>query len=219
MSKVDARRADKARKAAQLDERRRVVLQVYREADDAIADALATLGAAGTTPSCRAGCAHCCHLEVPTSRAEAEAMVAWLREHKTADELAAIADRARAWLAWSRGELRAQLAAGAERGEAFLKTSPGCVLLDEGGACGAYPVRPMTCRNHYVSSPPERCGPTATRDTTVVSLASVAQATRPMVATIRRTVESQGADFAASLHLIPQWIAHLLEVEQNPWLD
>ena len=106
---------------------------------------------------------------------------------------------------------------GAQRGEAFLKTSPGCVLLDDAGACGAYPVRPMTCRNHYVTSPPEACGPTATRDTTVRSLPAAVDVTRPLVANLRRTVEQQGADFAASLHLIPEWLAHLLDVEQDPW--
>jgi Fe-S-cluster containining protein len=216
MSKADARRADKERKAAQLGERRRVVLQVFQEADEAVDFVLGKLREAGTTPSCERGCVHCCFLEIPASRAEAETIVAWMREHRSADAMAAFEDRLRAWLAWYRGELPKAIAGGAVRGEGFLKTSPGCVMLED-GACSIYPVRPMTCRNHYVSSPPADCGPSAGRDSTVTGLAGIAQATRPITAAIRRVVESQGGNFEASIHLLPEWMAHLLDVEQDPW--
>lgn len=215
MGKSEQRRQDKARTLARADERRRVALRVYQGCDEAGARKLAELAATGVVPTCKAGCSHCCSLEIPVSRAEAEALVAWLTANRSADELAAIRDRVRGWLAWYRTEYPGLIAAGMSRVDAFFRHAPRCALLED-DRCGAYPVRPVTCRNHYVSSPVSECDPaTGTGDPEV--MLAVARATYPHVVELRRTIESQRGDYLASIHLISEWLAHLLEVEREPW--
>lgn len=213
---IELRRAEKARKQAQAEERRKVVLRVLSEADALIDDTIARLRAAGTEPSCTRGCVYCCYLEIRIPRAEAENMAAWIEANRAPAEVEALRDRLRAWLAWYRTDVPRLIAGGTARGEAFLAHGPGCALLED-GACSAYPVRPLPCRNHYVSSPPEACSPAAGPGSTVQALAGIPAATRHLGEDIRRTVELQGGSFEASMHLLPEWLAHLLGVEAEPW--
>ncbi len=215
MGKAEQKRADKARSLANADERRRVVLRVYQGCEAASAAKLAQLATTGVTPSCTVGCSHCCSLEVPTTRAEGETLVAWITEHRTADELEMIRTRLRSWLVWYRTEYPRLLAAGRTRVEAFFRAGPPCPLL-EAGQCSAYPVRPVTCRTHYVSSPASVCDPAVGSGDADVMVA-VPSATYEHVAEIRRVIEKQGGNFLASIHLLPEWLAHLFEVEREPW--
>ena len=137
MGKTEQRQRDKARAVANADERRRVVLRVLQGCDEAGANKLAHLATTGVVPSCSAGCSHCCRLEIPVSRPEAEVLVAWLTEHRTPDELDAIRAKLRAWLAWYRTELP-KLAM--DRADAFARLAPKCALLAPDGRCGAYEV-------------------------------------------------------------------------------
>lgn len=215
MGKADQKRQDKARSLANADERRRVALQVYQGCDEAGARKLAQLAATGVTPSCAEGCAHCCSLEVMMTRAEGEALVAWLTEHRTPAELEVVRDRLRAWLTWYRTAYPRLVAGGMSRPDAFFRHGPACSLL-EGGRCSAYPARPVTCRNHYVSSPVSVCDPAVGSGDPEVMLA-VSTATRDHVAKLRGVIERQGGSFLASVHLLPEWLAHLLEAELEPW--
>lgn len=215
VGKAEQRRQDKARAVARADERRRVALRVYQGCDEAGARKLEELAATGVTPTCTAGCSHCCSLEIPVSRAEGEALVAWLSANRSAEELDAIRARLRGWLAWYRNDYPALVAAGVSRVDAFFRHAPKCALL-ENDRCGAYPARPVTCRNHYVSSPVSECDP-ATGSGEPDIILSVARATYPHVVELRRVVESQGGDYLASIHLISEWLVHLLEVEREPW--
>lgn len=213
MGKADQRRQDKARAAAKADDRRRIVLRVYQGCDDAASRALGRLAERGITPTCSAGCAHCCRLEVPVSRAEAETLAAWLVENLDASALAAIRDRLRAWLAWYRSEYPRLVAAGIERADVFAKHAPSCALLVD-GRCSAYPVRPITCRNHFVSSPPQVCADGGDPDV----ILDVSRAAYGAVSELRDLVARQGGNYLASVHLIAEWLAHLLEVEREPWV-
>jgi len=215
MGKGEQRRRDKARAIANADERRRVVLRVYQGCEAAGGRKLAELAATGVTPSCTAGCSHCCSLEVPMSRAEGETLVAWLVEQRSAAELEAIRARLRGWLVWYRTEYPRLLAAGMTRVDAFFLHGPPCSLLED-SRCSAYPVRPVACRNHYVSSPASVCDPAVGNGDPDVMLA-VAAATYDHVAEIRRIVEQQGGNYLASSHLVAEWLAHLLDVELEPW--
>ncbi|MGE5181110.1 MAG: YkgJ family cysteine cluster protein, partial [Acidobacteriota bacterium] len=195
MGKAEQRQRDKARALANADERRRVVLRVYEGCEQAAAARLAQLAARGVTASCAAGCTFCCSYEIPTTRAEAETLVAWLQEHRSAAELAAIGDRLRGWLAWYRDELpRVDL----PRDVAFARHAPRCALLEADGRCGAYPVRPVSCRNHLVSSPAADCDPASGKEP--VQILDVPRATVDHVSAIRRTIERQGGNFLASVH-------------------
>jgi hypothetical protein len=43
--------------------------------------------------------------------------------------------------------------------------------------------------------------------------------TQPAVLRIRAEIERQGADFLSTVHLLPEWLAHLMKIEAQPWLD
>ena len=93
--------------------------------------------------------------------------------------------------------------------------SPMCALLED-NRCTAYEVRPVTCRNHYVSSPVSECNPaTTTREPDM--MLDISKATYEHVSQIRLTIERQGGNFMASVHLLQEWLAHLLDVEREPW--
>jgi hypothetical protein len=214
VGKADDRARAKAKAQANAEARRIVALRVLQGCDEVAARELAVLAAAGVTPSCTSGCTHCCHLEIPVSRPEAEVLVGWLIAHRGAAELDAIRDRLRAWLAWYRDELPA-LAAAADRADAFFRHGPACALLVD-RVCTAYEVRPVTCRNHLVSSPVAQCDP-ATSTGEPDLLLGIARATYDHVVELRRTIERQGGSYEASVHLLPEWLAHLLDVEAEPW--
>jgi hypothetical protein len=215
LGKAEQRRQERARAAAKADERRRVALRVLSGCDQAIERKLGELAAAGVRPTCAAGCSHCCKLEVPVSRPEAEALVEWLTANRTADELAAIRERLRGWLDWYRIELPRLAANGQSRRDAFFRHGPTCAL-NVGGMCTAYPARPVACRALYVTSPVAECDP-ATGRGEPDTLDAVASATYSHVIELRGTVEKQGGDYMASVHLLPEWLVHLLEVEREPW--
>jgi Fe-S-cluster containining protein len=213
VGKAEQRRQDKARALAKADERRRVVLRVYQGCEDSAARTLERLR---ITPTCVAGCSHCCNLEIPMSRAEGETIVAWLTENATPETLAAIRERLRAWLVWYRTDYPKLVASGISRVDAFFRHAPPCALLD-GDRCTAYPVRPITCRNHLVSSPVAECDPAVGRGDPTLIL-DVARASFDHVAELRALIDNQGGSYIASIHLIGEWLAHLLEVEREPWV-
>jgi len=214
MGKAEDKRKDKERALLHRDERRRVVLRVFQGCDETTAQKLTALAEKGVVTTCRAGCSHCCSSEVPVTRAEGETLAAWLVEHRSPEELEAIRARLRAWLAWYRGAYLERVAT-MPRVEVFFRHGPPCVLLED-DRCSAYPVRPVACRNLYVSSPPSVCDP-AVGSGNPDSIDSIARATYDHVVEIRRTVERQGGNFLASVHRLPEWLAHLLEVESEPW--
>ncbi|MBA3540577.1 MAG: YkgJ family cysteine cluster protein [Deltaproteobacteria bacterium] len=215
MGKAEDRRQDKARAIANTAERRRVVLRVYQGCESEAARKLEQLATQGVTPSCTVGCSHCCSLEIPITRAEGETLAAWLGEQRSPDELEALRTRLRSWLAWYRTDYPRYLAAGLTRVETFFRHAPPCALLVD-NRCSAYPVRPVACRNHFVSSPASVCDPAVgTGDSE--SMTSVAAATHEYVVEIRRVIERQGSNFLASVHLLPEWLVHLLDVEPEPW--
>lgn len=215
VGKADQRRLDKARAQAKAEERRRVTLRVYQGCDEVADRTLARLAGRGITPTCAAGCSHCCNLEIPMSRSEGETLVAWLHENRTPEEVEAIRERLRGWLAWYRTEYPKLIASGLSRVDAFFRHAPTCALLVD-GRCSAYEVRPVTCRNHLVSSPAAECDP-AVGSGDPALIFDVAKASYEHVVQLRRLVENQGGNYLATIHLLGEWLAHLLEVEREPW--
>jgi hypothetical protein len=189
---------------------------VFQGCDDVATRELAQLATAGVVASCTAGCAHCCSLEIPMSRVEGEALVEWLLANRSVEELAAIRDRLRAWLVWYRTEYPRLVASGLDRSDVFFRHAPLCALNVD-GRCSAYPVRPVTCRNHYVTSPVATCDPARGSGEPDMIL-SISRASRTHVAELRGIVERQGGDYIATIHLLAEWLAHLLEVEREPWI-
>jgi Fe-S-cluster containining protein len=134
--------------------------------------------AAGRPISCRAGCGACCRQMVPVSVFEAEALTEWLRTLPQ-DQFAALQERFhRALLAlrdagvidsildgrWVLGEERAtQLAI-----DYFHAGVPCPFLEDE--SCSIHPIRPLSCREYLVTSPPQLCRDPSVHDVTGVQL-------------------------------------------------
>jgi hypothetical protein len=214
MSKAD-RRKEKVSVLAKTEERKRFTLRVLQACSDTSNGKLAELAATGVVPPCGPGCSHCCRLEVSVSRAESEVVVDWLLANRSAEELEGIRDRLRAWLVWYRTEYHALIASGVSRVDAFAKHGPLCALNVD-GSCSVYPVRPALCRNYHVSSPVSDCDPTtSTREPEPIY--AVLRAVRVHVHELQDFVASQGGDYFATIHLINEWLAHLLEVEREPW--
>lgn len=121
--------------------------------------------AAGSPISCRAGCGACCRQLVPVSFFEAEALVAWINtlpEEKQAEleerfhrALLALRDAGvidkivdERWM--TEEQLTTQLAVD------YFHAGVPCPFL-ENESCSIHPMRPLSCREYLVTSPPELC--------------------------------------------------------------
>jgi Fe-S-cluster containining protein len=216
MASKDAERA-----RALVRDRIKVARGAMEACDAAIELELGELAARGIAPTCRKGCAHCCRQEILVTRAEAEAITDWISTAWTPAQKDALADRLRAWLAWYRDDARRLIATGQTREVALYEHGPQCVALED-DTCSIYPARPMMCRIHFVRSNPDACRQNADPalvEEPVAVLSSIHRVTQPAILRIRAGIERQGSDFMATVHLLPEWLAHLLRVEAQPWLN
>jgi Fe-S-cluster containining protein len=209
MASKDAERA-----RALVRQRITTAREAMAECDDQVDRELEALAARGVTASCSRGCAACCRQAIFTTRAEAETIVEWLQATWSAEQIEALKSRIRDWLRWYRTEYRALVDGGMRAPVAMLEHGPFCVALID-RACSLYPVRPMACRIHFVSSPPDACA--SHEDPRAVELSSISRVTQPSLLKIRGMIERQGSDFLATVHLLPEWLAHLLRVDDQPW--
>ena len=100
-------------------------------------------------PSCRKGCSNCCQQVVWAELLEAQ---------QIADRFPKQVERARPKL-----EAQAALVDGMPDdpklvARAWWEAQQWCAFLGSDGLCTIYPVRPMTCRVHFVTSHPSLCG-------------------------------------------------------------
>ena len=102
--------------------------------------------------SCKKGCSACCHMEVEITNYEAEILKSLVQAGHPIDRdrLQQQSTRAVQDPLWREGVRNA---------------TNRCVFLDKDGACGIYENRPVMCRRHSVTSPPENC---KTLDKTIV---------------------------------------------------
>ncbi len=125
---------------------------------------------AGKSISCRAGCGACCRQMAPVSLFEAEALAAWMRSlpearraeleqrfHRALSALrdAGVLDKILA-SEWALDEEQTtQLAID------YFHAGAACPFLED-ESCSIHPMRPLSCREYLVTSPPELCrDPTA----------------------------------------------------------
>ena len=121
--------------------------------------------AAGSPISCGPGCGACCRQLVPVSLFEAEALTEWIRSlpqeqqsalqarfHQALSALrdAGVVDKILSddWVAG--GEPVTQLAMD------YFHAGVPCPFL-ENESCGIHPIRPLSCREYLVTSPPALC--------------------------------------------------------------
>lgn len=198
--------------------RRSLTLRVYDDIDLLTSDEVSKMNAAGRAPTCRKGCSHCCRQQIRVPRAEAEVIVEWLLRDAVY-LVNNLKTRLASWLAWYRTEYPKLLASDVDPADAFYSYGPQCpALVDD--ACSIYPVRPVVCRTHFVTSPPDACRPSgdpAYLDESTKPVIDLLLKTAPIAKQLRTLIESQGASFKGTVHLLPEWMAHLLEVEDQPW--
>jgi Fe-S-cluster containining protein len=120
---------------------------------------------AGTPISCRAGCGACCRQLVPVSFFEAEALAHWMntlpveqranleqRFHRALLKLrdAGVIDKIldQRWM--EDEQLTTQLAVD------YFHAGVACPFL-ENESCSIHPMRPLSCREYLVTSPPALC--------------------------------------------------------------
>lgn len=188
----------------------RLDLELARGLDEA--------AARGQVPSCRAGCAHCCHHGVQASAAEAELVVAHVRQHLTPEAQKAAEQRVLEYVDWLavQERLLGPHAHVAELGDRVSRLGPVCPFLSD-HRCQVYAARPLVCRTHYVTGPPEHClppergGPTGQSPRIMHSLCETAA---PYFAELHRPALEPGGDAAGAgargleLLLLPEAYAH-----------
>ncbi|HIJ91278.1 MAG: hypothetical protein OEV89_11465 [Desulfobulbaceae bacterium] len=186
------------------------VIAVYSLVDETIAGELNRLGSEeGIVPSCKPGCCHCCRYHILTNIVEAQTLAQYIRREFSAEQIEELRTRTQHWHEWDNARPgRHPSSIIVEQGDLSLYDHS--CPLDVNGACSVYPVRPVVCRAHFVSSHPRFCftanDPESGEDAPVV-LASVVEAASPFSSAMRDHIEEAGLDFSRSLLLLPQWLA------------
>lgn len=217
MNRKQRRAADKLSGQQHLKERRALALKVFQDVDELVDREIARSVAQGRQPSCTKGCSYCCRQEIYAPRAEVEAIVEWL-ETSAPHLIPELKTRIAGWLDWYRTEYPRLAASGAVRRDLFYAHGPPCpALIDD--VCSIYPVRPVFCRTYYVTSPADACRPPGdpARPDVPIEAMRIFTRTADVAAKLRALVERQGADFNGTVHLLAEWLAHLLGVEAQPW--
>ena len=184
---------------------------VYSSVDEATARGLDRLRSDdGVVPTCERGCCHCCRYNILTNIAEAHALVQYVKREFTADQIDALRMRTQQWHEWDDSRPgRYPSAPGDGQTEPPGFEHPCPLLVD--GVCSVYPVRPIVCRTHFVSSHPLSCSaandPESTEDAPVV-LTSVVAAASSFPVAMKDHIESTGLDFSRSIMLLPHWLAN-----------
>ncbi len=178
---------------------------IYRCVDQATAGELLRLRLEkGIVPSCRQGCFACCGQHILATSVEARTVAEYLRREFTAAEIRALRKRTRRWHHWDRRRLQPENTRSWDEEDSLP-----CPLL-VGGICTVYPVRPLTCRTHFVSTDPRFCRPgndPKGSGGTPLSLSSVVMAAGPFSAAIRTRIEAETGDYLASIMLLPHWLS------------
>lgn len=133
---------------------------------------------AGVPISCRAGCGACCRQLVPVSLFEAEALSEWISS-LSEEQQGVLEARFRGALTKLRdagviekilderwmtdGELTTRLAVD------YFQAGVPCPFL-ENESCSIHPIRPLSCREYLVTSPPALCEDPSTNSVSGVKL-------------------------------------------------
>jgi Fe-S-cluster containining protein len=163
----------------------------------------------GIIPACKLGCCHCCRYHILMNIAEAHTLAQYVRREMSADQTNDLRMRTQQWHEWDNSRPGRYPSTESDEQTDLSNYDHPCPLLVN-SACSAYPVRPVVCRTHFVSSHPRSCcaanDPESTEDAPVV-LTSVVTATSPFSRAIRDHIENAGLDFSRSMMLLPHWLA------------
>ena len=134
-----------------------LVNEVYTTVDEATACELEQLfREQGLVPTCQLGCSHCCRFHILANIAEAHTLVQYLKRELSDIQMEALRQRTKQWHEWDNSR-PGRMPSGHIRTDIDISQYEHiCPLLVQ-GECLAYPVRPMVCRTHFVSSPACLC--------------------------------------------------------------
>jgi len=190
--------------------RERLALEVYGRIDDAVRRELARLRREeGVVASCRRGCSRCCGQHIQVNPCEAHALSQHIKRNFSGRQIRDLKRRTERWHEWEDARRKAHSPDAGSLGTAPSDDPLSCPLL-VGDACSAYPVRPVICRTHFVSSDPSACLPACVEPSggpAPVVLASIPPTARPFVQRLRTDIEAAGVDFSRSILLLPHWLA------------
>ena len=188
----------------------RLVQGVYDGVDEAAGRELYRLGLEdGVAPSCKPGCFECCSQHILMNPAEAHALAQFIRRNFSPAEISGLRQRTQRWHAQDEIRLGRSPAPALSESADLYCCALFCPLLVE-GKCSAYPVRPVICRTHFVSSHPSSCRPACDsrpEAEPAVSLTSVLKATRTASMPLSTGIENLERDATHSIMLLPHWLA------------
>ena len=202
--------AVKYRAKVPLTPRERLALEVYDRVDDAVRRELARLRREeGIVASCHRGCSRCCGQHIQMNPSEAHAMGQYIKRTFSGRQIRDLERRTEQWHAREDAQRKRHSSSAGSCGAGPSDDGLSCPLL-VGRACSAYPVRPVICRTHFVSSDPSACLPACVEPSggpAPVVLASIPPTARPFVQRLRTDIEAAGVDFSRSILLLPHWLA------------
>jgi hypothetical protein len=188
----------------------RLVQRVYDCVDEAAGRELYRLGLEdGIAPSCKPGCFECCSQHILMNPAEAHALAQFIRRNFSQPDIRDLRQRTQRWHAQDEIRLGRSPAPALSESADLYCCALFCPLLVE-GKCSAYPVRPVICRTHFVSSHPSSCRPSCDsrpEAEPAVSLKSVLEATRAFSMPLRTDREDADRDATLGIMLLPHWLA------------
>jgi len=186
------------------------VKSVYSSVDEAAGRRLEQLRIEdGIISTCELGCFHCCKYHILTNIAEAHTLMQYIKRKFSAEQINDLRIRTQQWHEWDNSRPDRYRSAEIDE-QTDLSNYDHCCPLLVNGACSAYPVRPIVCRTHFVSSHPLFCStrndPESKKEARVV-LKSIVTATSALSMAIKDYIENTGLDFSRSIMLLPHWLA------------
>jgi hypothetical protein len=190
--------------------REKFVNGVYSSMDEATACELDRLRREdGIISSCKMGCCYCCRYHILIDIAEAHTLAQYVKRELSVDQINDLRMRTHQWHEWDNSRPGRYPSAKVYEKTDLSNYDPCCPLLVN-SACIAYPVRPVVCRTHLVSSHPRLCCAVhdpKSKEKAPVVLKSIMTATSLFSKAIRDHIENAGVDFSRSIMLLPQWLA------------
>ncbi len=186
------------------------VNEVYSAVDEAAACELDRLrNEDGIISTCKLGCSHCCRYHILTNISEADTLAQYVKDTLSENQIKALQLRTKQWHEWDNSKPGRHPSANVDK-NTDLSDYVNCCPMLVNWKCCVYPVRPLVCRTHFVSSSPLHCSaandPNANEETPVV-LKSVVTAANPFSKAIQNQIEKSGLDFSQSKMLLPHWLA------------
>jgi Fe-S-cluster containining protein len=186
------------------------VKALYTAADEAVARTLHRLRSeTGIVPSCKLGCCHCCRYRIVMNIAETRTLAQYVKREFTPDQKEELRRRTERWHEWDDSMRGRVPSADGTKQRDPSPYGPYCPMLID-GACGAYAVRPVVCRAHFVSSLPSSCDaandPESQEEPPQV-IEVLVTVTHPFSMAMKAYIEEAGWDYSRSMTLLPHGLA------------